>query len=126
MDARGLECKHHHVGIAWFATMIDCRDPDLLAGFWREVLGYVVVSRSDTLVAIAADHQTHPGLGFVRVADPESSKSRLHIDLVPDDQDVEVERLLGLGASRVDIGQGDVSWVVMADPEGNEFCVLAH
>jgi hypothetical protein len=48
----------------------------------------------------------------------------LHLDFRPDDRDVEVERLIGLGATRVDIGQGEPSWVVLADPEGNEFCVL--
>jgi hypothetical protein len=51
-------------------------------------------------------------------------KNRLHLDFRPDDRDVEVERLIGLGATRVDIGQGEPSWVVLADPEGNEFCVL--
>ncbi len=56
---------------------------------------------------------------------PRSCKNRLHIDLRPDDQDAEVARLVALGAQRVDVGQGDVGWVVLADPEGNEFCVLA-
>jgi hypothetical protein len=58
------------------------------------------------------------------VRDPKRVKNRLHLDLVPDDQDAEVARLERLGATRADIGQKDVSWVVMADPEGNEFCVL--
>ena len=53
-------------------------------------------------------------------------KNRLHLDFRPDDQDAEVERLIALGASRVDVGQGEVSWVVLADPEGNEFCVLGE
>ena len=62
---------------------------------------------------------------FLAVDDPKGGKNRLHIDLRPDDQGAEVERLVSLGASRVDVGQGDdVSWVVLADPEGNEFCVL--
>jgi hypothetical protein len=61
---------------------------------------------------------------FVRVAESKSIKNRLHLDFRPDDRDVEVERLIGLGATRVDIGQGKPSWVVLADPEGNEFCVL--
>jgi hypothetical protein len=52
-------------------------------------------------------------------------KNRLHLDFVPDDQNAEVERLLAMGASRADVGQGDESWVVLADPEGNEFCVLS-
>jgi hypothetical protein len=58
------------------------------------------------------------------VPEGKSGKNRLHIDLNPDDQGAEVARLEALGASRLDIGQGEVSWVVMADPEGNEFCVL--
>ena len=58
-------------------------------------------------------------------AQEKAGKNRLHIDLRPDDQAAEVDRLVGLGAQRVDIGQGDVSWVVLADPEGNEFCVLS-
>jgi Glyoxalase-like domain len=59
---------------------------------------------------------------------PESKrvKNRLHLDFRPDDQDLEVDRLLALGASRVDIGQGESPWVVLADPEGNEFCVLGE
>jgi hypothetical protein len=61
---------------------------------------------------------------FLAVDEPEESKNRLHIDLRPDDQAAEVDRLIALGASHVDVGQGDVPWVVLADPEGNEFCVL--
>ena len=66
-----------------------------------------------------------PDLLFLRVPEPKTVKNRLHIDLRPDDQAAEVARLERLGARRVDVGQGaDVSWVVLADPEGNEFCVL--
>ena len=67
-----------------------------------------------------------PGIVFLPVGDTKSSsKNRLHLDFRPDDQDAEVERLVALGARRVEVGQGDVSWVVLADPEGNEFCVLS-
>lgn len=66
-----------------------------------------------------------PSLMFITVAEPKRQKNRVHLDWVPDDQQADVDRLVGLGASRVDIGQGDTSWVVMADPEGNEFCILA-
>ena len=59
-----------------------------------------------------------------KVSREKAGKNRIHLDLAPDDQQAEVERLLALGARRVDIGQGDVSWVVMADPEGNEFCAF--
>jgi hypothetical protein len=79
------------------------------------------------LIAPARDRSELPGamaVLFNRNADTKSVKNRWHFDLVPDDQETEVLRLEGLGARRVDIGQQDVSWVVMADPEGNEFCVL--
>jgi hypothetical protein len=66
-----------------------------------------------------------PGLLFGSVPEPKTVKNRLHLDFRPDDQDREVERMLGLGASRADVGQGEQSWVVLADPEGNEFCILS-
>ena len=65
------------------------------------------------------------GLDFVRINEPKTGKSRLHLDFTPDGQDPEVARLVAHGAKRVDIGQGNQSWVVLADPQGNEFCVLA-
>ena len=66
-----------------------------------------------------------PGLLFVPVPEPKTIKNRLHLDFRPDDLDAEVERLLALGATRADVGHGDQPWVVLADPEGNEFCVLS-
>jgi predicted enzyme related to lactoylglutathione lyase len=84
------------------------------------------VYESSEEMAIAKDEHTYPGLVFVPVSEGKSVKNRLHIDLAPDDRDAEVERIIGLGATRADVGQGeDVSWVVLADPEGNEFCVLS-
>jgi Glyoxalase-like domain len=65
-----------------------------------------------------------PGLLFVSVPGSKRIKNRLHLDFRPDNRDVEVERLLALGATRADVGQGAQSWIVLADPEGNEFCVL--
>ena len=65
-----------------------------------------------------------PGLLFALVPEDKSAKNRLHLDLRPDDRDGEVARLISLGAERVDVGQGEPSWIVLADPEGNEFCVL--
>ena len=107
----------------------DADDAEALAGFWAEALGWIVVQRSegDVLIAPAADPSELPGavpILFGEEPDAKAGKNRLHFDLVPDDQDAEVARLEALGARRIDIGQGDVSWVVMADPEGNEFCVL--
>lgn len=108
-----------------YQVVIDCADPKKLARFWADVLGQQILLEDDEEVMVGADKDTYPGLCFLRVPDGKVGKNRLHIDLDPDDQSSEVERVLGLGARRVDIGQGpDVTWVVLADPEGNEFCVL--
>jgi len=116
---------------------IDCADPSGLARFWCSVLNYEVQDEDDGIVTIgppvAPDGQHHlgpvpPTLTFAHVPEGKTVKNRLHLDVSPTDreQDEEVRRLLGLGARHADVGQGpDVSWVVLADPEGNEFCVLA-
>ncbi len=115
---------------------IDCGDPEGLARFWCAVLDYEVQERHDGFVAIGSPlvpegrnrlGPVPPTLTFARVPEGKTVKNRLHIDVNPTDreQDEEVGRLLDLGARRADVGQGDVSWVVLADPEGNEFCVLA-
>ena len=116
---------------------IDCADPHGLARFWCSVLGYEVQDEEDGLVTIGPpavpDGKDHPGpmpptLTFARVPEGKSVKNRLHIDVNPtdSDQDDEVRRLLDLGARHADVGQtGEESWVCLADPEGNEFCVLA-
>ncbi len=106
----------------WYSVVVDCQDPARLGRWWAEVLGYKVVFESADEVVIGADD--HPGLVFVPVPESKSVKNRLHLDLNPDDQDAEVERLLDMGARHIDVGQGDRPWVVLADPEGNEFCVL--
>lgn len=114
---------------------VDCHQPHELAAFWCAVLGYAVIDMQDDSVEIAGWHLTvesvragvtAPTVIFIRVPELKTVKNRLHIDVSPIDrgQDEEVERLLALGARRVDIGQGEQSWVVLADPEGNEFCVL--
>jgi len=114
------------MALSWFSTTVDCHDPVALAAFWCEALGLRVVSQTEDEVDIAGNESSFPGLAFLRVADQKSAKNRLHLDLNPDDQQAEVERLLALGARRVDIGQGeDAEQCVLADPEGNEFCVLA-
>ncbi len=108
-----------------YSIVIDAHDPAQLARFWAAVLDYQVIFEEPTEVVVARDQSTYPGLIFVPVPESKAVKNRLHIDLNPDDRDLEVERLLALGACKVDVGQGpDVTWVVMADPEGNEFCVL--
>lgn len=107
---------------------IDCADPEKLAEFWCEVLDYKITERDDDEVEIKGSRDTDPSILFARVPEKKTVKNRLHIDLSPSDreQDAEVERIKALGATPVDIGQGDVSWVVLADPEGNEFCVLSQ
>jgi hypothetical protein len=111
--------------------IIDCHDHDLVGRFWQEVLGYEVTERSDGPEDFYVELTGPPGAGprivVGRAPDDKVVKNRLHIDVnaTDRDRDAEVERILELGATRVDIGQGDdVSWVVLADPEGNEFCVL--
>jgi hypothetical protein len=90
------------------------------------VLEWEVTEEDDSTVFIESPERTDPALLFVTVPEKKTVKNRIHIDVSPRDrtQEEEVERILALGAKRIDIGQGDVSWVVLADPEGNEFCVL--
>jgi predicted enzyme related to lactoylglutathione lyase len=109
---------------------IDSNDPDRLATFWTDVLGWRRTFDSDDEVVLeppkgSPEDGVAPDLLFLRVPEGKSVKNRLHLDLRPDDQDAEVRRVEGLGARRVSVGQGaDVTWVVLADPEGNEFCIL--
>src|ERR1700730_6018434 len=115
---------------------IDCANPKGLALFWCSVLDYEIQDEDDGIVGIdprmAPEGKNHlgpvpPTLIFARVPEGKTVKNRVHLDLNPSDreQDEEVRRVLDLGARHADVGQGDVSWVVLADPEGNEFCVLA-
>jgi hypothetical protein len=111
-------------------VVIDAADPAIPARFWAEALGWRITHASPDEFALeppegSPENDVSPDLLFVRVPESKSVKTRLHLDLRPKDQAAEVERLRALGATPVDIGQSDVSWVVMADPEGNEFCVLA-
>ncbi|HEY0637870.1 MAG TPA: VOC family protein [Pseudonocardiaceae bacterium] len=108
--------------------VLDCRDPERLAGFWAEVLGYRETGRDEDGVAIGPPEGTPAPveLLFSRSTDPRPAKLPLHLDVNATDrsQDEELERLLALGARHLDIGQGTPSWYVLADPEGNEFCLL--
>lgn len=113
------------MGSRWYTVVIDAKDPAALGRFWAAVLDYQIVYEAPDEVAVGKDEDTFPGLVFVPVPEGKTVKNRLHIDLNPDDQNAEVQRLLDLGARRADVGQGeDKTWVVLADPEGNEFCVL--
>jgi catechol 2,3-dioxygenase-like lactoylglutathione lyase family enzyme len=119
--------------------VVDCHDPDAQAAFWAAALGYHVVRSEEGQVEIAPWQREPSGLAeqvrqapgvptlvFVPVPEAKTVKNRLHLDLRPVGRPhaAEVERLIGLGARRADIGQGEVPWVVLVDPEGNEFCVL--
>ncbi|MGW1542141.1 VOC family protein [Streptomyces sp. NPDC002309] len=111
--------------------VLGCREPEVLAQFWCEVLDFVVLDREDDGSIEIGPREGFGGAQptiFLSIRDePEPGKSRLHIDVNPTDRDqeAELERLLELGARRADIGQtGEEQWHVLADPEGNEFCLL--
>jgi hypothetical protein len=127
------------MSIRWYSVVVDCKDIKALSRWWAEALGWRVAFEADDEVAVVPPHaldetrdipvlEQSPGLVFVSVPEGKTVKNRLHIDVAPPaggDQGTEVRRLEALGARRADVGQGpEVSWVVMADPEGNEFCVL--
>lgn len=108
--------------LAWVA--VDSKDPETLARFWAEVLGSEIVDSDPEEVLMRPKDGSGPHVIFLKVPDDKIVKNRLHFDLRPDDQQAEVDRVLALGAVHVDIGQGEVTWEVLADPEGNEFCIL--
>lgn len=109
---------------------IDTTDPARLAAFWQSALGWRQTFADDDEVVLeppagSPQDGVAPDLVFLAVPESKAGKNRLHLDLRPEDQAAEVARLEELGARRVDVGQGsDVSWVVMSDPDGNEFDVL--
>jgi predicted enzyme related to lactoylglutathione lyase len=114
----------HHI-------VIDAHDLARLARFWSEVLGWKILSEREQEVVIGPDVDAAVGICLMPAGEEKSAKNRVHLDLNPggeagaDDRDAEISRILGLGARRVDIGQtGNESWTVLADPEGNEFCIL--
>jgi catechol 2,3-dioxygenase-like lactoylglutathione lyase family enzyme len=117
------------MGIRIQCLCIDSPDPGKIAAFWADALGWRRTFDEPDQVCLeppagSAEDGVAPDLLFLRVPETKEVKNRLHLDLRPKDQAAEVARLEALGAYRVDIGQGDVGWVVMADPDGNEFCVL--
>jgi catechol 2,3-dioxygenase-like lactoylglutathione lyase family enzyme len=109
---------------------IDSRDPTRIATFWESALGWRRTHDEDDEVVLeppagSREDGVVPDLLFLRVPEGKTIKNRLHYDLRPDDQEVEVRRLVELGARHVSVGQdSDSSWIVLADPDGNEFCVL--
>ncbi len=111
---------------ATLEVVLDCSDPERLMEFWREALGYRLhYSEPSLAVLVPQDVNTSPLL-LQRVPEPRVGKNRMHMDMVAEDVEVEVERLEGLGARRLHDGIrsfGHTRWVTMADPENNEFCV---
>ncbi len=108
-------------------VIVDAADPERLAGFWSEVLGWPRTPPDDDGVVEVADPSgAKPTLVFVPVPEPKTVKNRVHLDVNPTgcDQQEELARLLALGARPADVGQGEQTWHVLADPEGNEFCLL--
>ncbi|MEV0728306.1 VOC family protein [Polymorphospora sp. NPDC050346] len=108
---------------------IDATRPRLIADFWCSVLGWRIVDEDAEVITIAAADRPWPMIDVVVVPEGKVVKNRLHFDLRADGVSTaeELDRLLNLGARRVDVGQpADVSWVVLADPEGNEFCLLSR
>jgi hypothetical protein len=116
-------------GGALAAVVMDVDDPSGVADFWVAATGRSMVRHEDGDVTLRHPDGRLPDLDLLRTGDPRTGKNRLHLDVAPgvdDDQAAEVARLVALGAAPVDVGQGpDVTWVVLADPEGNEFCVLS-
>jgi hypothetical protein len=116
----GLHCRLDEL-------VVDCADPHRLAEFWSTVLSYEISDEDDELAAIEDPGGGGPSICFQKVPEPRPGKNRVHFDLSVAEHELDgtVLSLVALGASKLEIGQGhDSSWVVMADPEGNEFCVV--
>ena len=124
-----LEPRDRYTGTGPLAAVVvAAADPPALARFWAEAAAWPVVGADDRLAALRHPSGRGPFLELVRSSAPKVTKNRLHLDLAPhpgDDPAAEVARLLDLGATLADVGQGEVSWTVLADPEGNELCVLS-
>jgi hypothetical protein len=110
--------------LEWEQVIVDSADPVGLGRWWATALEWVVVNDAPEEFEIRPAPDRLPGLLFARRPEPKTSKNRLHLDFRPDDQEAAVARLLDLGATHADIGQGQQTWVVLRDPEANEFCVL--
>ena len=105
--------------------VLDCHDPEALARFWREALGYATIGSAGTYVLLMDGDNAGPKLLLQQVPEPRPAKNRMHLDIDTRDVDGEVRRLEELGARRLEDARVEhgTRWVVMADPEGNEFCV---
>ena len=119
-DTDSMPVRLHHI-------VVDAHDLPGLARFWTQALGWKILSERENEIVIGTDANAPVGMCFMPVTDQKMVKNRVHLDLTSGAQDrgQEIERLVALGARRVDIGQtGEESWTVLADPEGNEFCVI--
>ncbi|MCX5199229.1 VOC family protein [Streptomyces sp. NBC_00249] len=109
------------------AVVVDCADPRAMARFWGEAMDWTLHEVTDGHARLRSSKGVGPYLEFIRTPDVKTVKNRIHLDLRPypgDDHAAEAARLRVLGATDIDLGQGDVPWTVLADPEGNEFCLL--
>jgi hypothetical protein len=109
-------------------VVVDCTDPRATARFWGEATDWTLLEVTDGGAVLRSAQGTGPYLELLRVPGANTAPGRVHLDLVPypgDDQAAEVARLKALGATDLDLGQGDVGWVCLSDPDGHEFCVLA-
>lgn len=109
------------------AIVVDSGEPARLAGFWSALTGWPVRSAEDVIVGLGAPSGRGPRLEFLRSAEEKVGKNRLHLDVAPsvgEDHAAAVAQVVAAGAVRADVGQGETPWAVLADPEGNEFCVL--
>ena len=128
------------MSLRWYSTVVESTDHRKLGHWWAEALGWDVAFETDEELAVVPPwarelvgklefDQVPPGMVFVPVEHEKSSKNRLHWDFAPhtsQDRDAEIQRLLDLGAKITDVGQpADATWTVLADPDGNEFCVLS-
>ncbi|WP_414940764.1 VOC family protein [Amycolatopsis sp. cmx-11-51] len=116
------------MGIKLGMITIDCVDPRGLAAFWTQALGVEVdQDHGGEFVILRSQVENGPVFGFQRVPEPRAGKNRVHVDFGTDDGEKEVERLIGLGAKKLDEQKvPGLAWTVLADPEGNEFCVATH
>ena len=120
----GLFSFNGRMALKFQSTVIDCTDAKRVGEFWAALLDRPLESDPEDPTELWIEFGGGPDLLFLNVPEAKSVKNRLHIDLRPDDQEAEVARALSLGARHVDIGQGEQTWVVLADPGGNEFCIL--
>ncbi|MDO0916287.1 VOC family protein [Streptomyces sp. DT2A-34] len=110
------------------AVVVDCADPRAMARFWGEAMDWALHEVTDDHAVLRSAKGVGPFLEFLRTPDVKTVPDRVHLDLLPypgDDKAAEVARLRALGATDLDLGQGDVPWTCLTDPEGHEFCVLA-